>query len=81
MKLTAELVDDCITLEQYYVFPGTTTTVCHLTLNGRVGVIGMSDCINPEEFDIQKGRVMARRKAVTEAFVALATAMKLGASV
>lgn len=47
----------------YYVFPGTTTTVCCITLKTGFTLIGSSACVDPAEFDAQIGRDMAYRDA------------------
>lgn len=62
-RLTPELIDDCIVDEDYHVFPGTTVTVCCLTLKNGYNVCGESAAASPENFDESIGRQIARRNA------------------
>jgi hypothetical protein len=62
-RLTPALIDATIESEQYHVFPGTTHTVCLLTLRNGYNVVGDSACASPENFDEQIGRDIARRNA------------------
>lgn len=62
-RLTPELIDAAIVSEQYHVFPGTTLTVCCLTLRNGFQVTGTSASASPENFDIELGRQIARRNA------------------
>jgi hypothetical protein len=60
--LPAEL-DYLITGEQYHVFPGTTLTVCALTLRNGYVVAGQSAAASPANFDPEIGRKIARADA------------------
>ncbi len=62
-RLTPADIDTQIIGEQYYVFPGTTMTVCLLTLKNGFNVTGESAAASPENFDEQIGRDIARRNA------------------
>jgi hypothetical protein len=62
-RVTPADIDDLIGREQYYVFPGTTLTVCALTLANGFVVIGSSAAASPENFDEQIGREIARAEA------------------
>lgn len=62
-RLTPDLIDAKITSEDYYVFPGTTLTVCRLTLANGFHVTGTSAAASPENFDQEIGRKIARRNA------------------
>lgn len=62
--ITAAHVEQCVTAEQYYVFPGTTLTVCCLTLTNGFTVTGESACADPDNFDEAKGRKYARENAI-----------------
>lgn len=62
-RLTPALIDAQIISEQYHVFPGTTLTVCALTLRNGFQVIGESASASPENFDEAIGRRIARDKA------------------
>lgn len=56
-------IDAKITHTQYYVFPGTTVTVCALTLINGYVVTGMSASVSPENFDAEIGQSVARAEA------------------
>lgn len=62
-RLSPELIDQTILAEQYYVFPGTTVTVCCLTLRNGFNVTGESAAASPENFDRAIGEKIARRNA------------------
>lgn len=62
-RLTPGLIDDQIVGEAYYVFPGTTLTVCALTLKNGFNVTGESAAASPENFDEAIGRRLARDQA------------------
>lgn len=64
MKLTIQHLESLGVSAQYHVFPGTTITVCCLTLKSGFAVIGESACINPGDFDEQVGRAIARANAI-----------------
>lgn len=62
-RLTPQHIDSLIVSEQYYVFPGTTTTVCRLTLENGFGVTGESTCLSKENFNEELGREIAQANA------------------
>lgn len=62
-RLSPEKIDAVIVGEDYYVFPGTTLTVCCLKLRNGFTVIGESASVSPENFDADLGRKIARSKA------------------
>ena len=62
-RLTPDYIDAQIAGEAYYVFPGTTLTVCALTLRNGYQVIGESASASPSNFDEELGRKIARGKA------------------
>lgn len=62
-RLTPALIDAQIVAEQFHVFPGTTLTVCALTLRNGFQVIGESAAASPENFDVDLGRKIARDNA------------------
>jgi hypothetical protein len=62
-RLNPQMIDDAIASEQYYVFPGTTLTVCALTLRNGYIVTGESAAASPESFDQAIGRKIARENA------------------
>ena len=62
-RLTPDLIDACIVGEAYHVFPGTTLTVCALTLRNGFNVTGESAAASPANFDAEIGREIARKNA------------------
>ena len=62
-RLTPQHIDDQIAGEAYHVFPGTTLTVCALTLRNGFHVVGESASASPENFDVELGRKIARDNA------------------
>lgn len=62
-RLTPEAIDATIVGEQYHVFPGTTVTVCCLTLRNGFNVTGESAAASPENFNQEIGQKIARRNA------------------
>lgn len=56
-------IDATILTEQFYVFPGTTLTVCALTLRNGYLVTGESAAASPENFDEAIGKRIARDNA------------------
>jgi len=62
-RLTPDLIDAAIVDEAYYIFPGTTTTICRLTLKNGYGTIGESAAVSLENFDQEIGRKVARENA------------------
>jgi hypothetical protein len=62
-RLTPDHIDDQIISESYYVFPGTTLTVCALTLKNGFHVIGESAAASAANFDESIGRRISRDNA------------------
>lgn len=62
-RLTPAGLNAKITGEQYHLFPGTTLTVCCLTLANGFTVTGQSAAASPENFDADLGRKIARADA------------------
>lgn len=62
-RLSPEKIDATIADEAYYVFPGTTLTVCCLTLRNGYTVVGESAAASPANFDEELGRKIARQHA------------------
>jgi len=62
-RLTPAMIDGAIKSEAYYVFPGTTLTICALTLRNGYHVTGESAAASPENFDQEIGRKIARDNA------------------
>jgi hypothetical protein len=62
-RLTPTLIDEAIIDEAYYVFPGTTTTICRLTLRNGYSTIGESAAVSMANFDKKIGQKVARENA------------------
>lgn len=62
-RVTPQQIDDQIVAESYHVFPGTTLTVCLLTLRNGFHVTGESAAASVANFHEQIGRDIARRNA------------------
>lgn len=62
-RVTPQRIEEVIVAEDYHVFPGTTLTVCCLTLANGFTVTGESACASPENFDVELGRKIARDNA------------------
>ena len=58
-RLSPDDINAVIVHEQYHVFPGTTVTVCCLTLRNGFNVIGQSAAASRENFDQEIGRSIA----------------------
>lgn len=62
-RLTPALIDEQIVAEAYHVFPGTSLTVCALTLRNGFQVTGESASASISNFDADLGRKIARDNA------------------
>ena len=62
-RVTPQRIEEVIVGEAYHVFPGTTLTVCCLTLANGFAVTGESACASPENFDAELGQKIARQNA------------------
>jgi hypothetical protein len=62
-RLTPQHIDDQIVAEAFHVFPGTTLTICALTLRNGFQVTGESAAASPANFDEAIGRKIARDNA------------------
>lgn len=59
-RLNPAHIDAQIVSEAYHVFPGTTLTVCALTLRNGFNVVGESAAASPDNFDADLGKRIAR---------------------
>ncbi len=62
-RLNPAHIDAQIVGEAYHVFPGTTLTVCALTLRNTFMVVGESRASDDRNFDAEIGRKIARDNA------------------
>ena len=74
--VTLHDINNEIVKEQYYVFPGTTVTVCCLTLRNGFFVTGNGACVDPNMFDEEKGRALALCDAKNKMWPLLAFRLK-----
>jgi hypothetical protein len=65
-KLTPEHIAEQVVAVQYQRFPGTTVTVCCITLRNGYNTIGHSACVSPENFDAAIGEQIAYKNALNE---------------
>lgn len=68
-RLSPAHIDSRIVGEAYHVFPGTTLTVCMLTLKNGFHVVGESAAASPANFDAELGRKIARDNARNKIWV------------
>jgi hypothetical protein len=61
--ITQEHIDGLIAGADFYVFPGTTVTVCLLRLDNGFSVIGKSACVHSDNFNKAVGRKIAMQHA------------------
>jgi hypothetical protein len=62
-RLSPTMISETIVGEAFYVFPGTTLTICCLTLRNGFNITGESAAASPENFDEAIGRRIARDNA------------------
>ena len=62
-RLTPAMIDATIVAEAYYIFPGTTVTICLLTLQNGFSVVGQSAAASAANFDVEIGQKIARANA------------------
>ena len=62
-RLNPAMIDAGIKEELYYIFPGTTLTVCCLILQNGFTVTGESAAASPENFNEEIGKKIARENA------------------
>lgn len=65
-RITPEFIEHTIVHEEYFNFPGSTITVCKLTLFNGYSVLGESACASVENFNDELGRHVARKAAVAK---------------
>ena len=62
-RLTPEHISGMCMKDQYYIFPGTQTTVCCITLFNGFTVTGESACVSAGNFDEEIGKKIAFENA------------------
>lgn len=71
-----EEIQTAIRQEAYHLFPGTTLTVCCLTLKNGFTTLGNSVCVDPNNFDKEEGKRIAREEAVLKIWPLLIYSMR-----
>ncbi len=62
-RLTPYHIERTIADEEYWIVPGTTMTICALSLRNGYVVTGESAAVSPENFDKAIGQSIARKNA------------------
>lgn len=62
-RLTPNLINSLVKSVDYHHFPGTTTTVCCITLINGDTTTGTSGCVSPENFNAESGKKAAFEQA------------------
>lgn len=62
-RLKPDNIEEVIVGEQFYRFPGTTVTVCCLTLRNGYNVIGEAAAVSLDNFDAEIGQKVSRQHA------------------
>ena len=62
-RVTPARIEEVIASEYFHVPPGTTLTLCVLTLKNGFTVVGESACASPENFNEELGQNIARQRA------------------
>lgn len=81
-RITPERINAVIAGEYFHVPPGTTLTLCVLTLANGFTVVGESACASPANFDAELGERIARENAKSKIWAlegyALRTLLQMG---
>ena len=75
-RITPDDLEKAIHTADYYVFPGTSLTICCLTLINGFTVVGESACASLENFDKAVGERIARENAKQKLWPLLGYALK-----
>ena len=72
MKITPDLVAATVASEDYSEVAERQTIVCKLTLHNGTVVVGQAHCLDPAEFDAERGCLAARADAERQIYPLLA---------
>ena len=61
--VTNQSIDNRIDTVTYYRLPGTTVTICQIKMVNGFVVLGESACVNPADFNQEKGEQIAHDNA------------------
>lgn len=64
-SVTEEKLESVISNEDYIKI-GKKTTICCLTLKNGYEIIGVSACVDSNNFDLEKGKYWARKEAINQ---------------
>lgn len=62
--VTIDHILSLVVKEDYHIFPGTTLTVCVLTLKNGFTVTGESACVDPDNFSVGLGQKYSKEQAI-----------------
>ena len=65
-KVTKDGMESKIAKVDYMIFPGTTCTICNITLKNGFSVRGESACVDARNFNMQIGQEIAYRNAFNQ---------------
>lgn len=65
-KITVKSINDRIATVRFFVIPGTTTTLCYITMVNGFNFIGQSACVDERNFDLSIGQEIAERDALAK---------------
>lgn len=65
-RITPDHIEAQIANELYQVLPGTTVTLCVLTMRNGFTIVGHSAAADPANFDEEIGRKVSRQRAVDQ---------------
>lgn len=63
-KITAGDLFDKVKDAKYFNIPGTTTTICYLTMQNGFTILGQSACVDPNEYNAATGEKYAYENAI-----------------
>lgn len=63
LRVTEEYMQSRIKRIEFHHLPGTTVTVCNITLDNGYSVRGESACVSPENYDPEIGNHYAKKQA------------------
>ena len=67
-RVTLDMILQSIEEESYFHIPGTTITICVLTLKNGYTLTGQSACVDPANYNEELGNKIARQKAIDSAW-------------
>ena len=62
-KILPSVLDNNVMFVDYHVFPETCITVCCITMKNGYNTVGHSGCVDPENFNEELGKEIAKNNA------------------